>query len=360
MAEGTLPRRAVVIMNLGGPDSQEAVQPFLFNLFYDPAIIDLPNPFRWLIAKLISARRAPVARDIYSKIGGGSPIVENTQAQLDALERLLNARSPDAAWRVFMAMRYWHPMSAEAAEAVKTFDPESVVLLPLYPHFSTTTTRSSLDAWHESASTAGLQTKTSAVCCYPLADGFVAAVTDLLAQAVTEMGDKPFRILFSAHGLPKKIIARGDSYQWQVEQSVAAVVARAGGPKLDWSVCYQSRVGPLEWIGPSTDDEIRRVGAEGKNIILVPITFVSEHSETLVELDMEYAQLAESAGVSNYIRVPTVATHESYMAALGELVLGAEGRVGSGPVCSGSVCSGSGGRLCPAAFGTCLLGESDA
>lgn len=346
-------RRAVVIMNLGGPDTQESVKPFLFNLFYDRAIIDLPNPARWIIAKLISSRRAPVARAIYTKIGGGSPIVENTQAQASALEDLLNARAPGSAWRVFTAMRYWHPLSVETAEAVKAFDPERVFLLPLYPHFSTTTTRSSLQVWHESASVVGLQAQTHTTCCYPLTDGFVDAVVDLLTQATTEMAGKPYRVLFSAHGLPKKVIARGDPYQWQVEKSVEKVVGRLGLPALDWTVCYQSRVGPLEWIGPSTDEEIHRAGADGKAVVLVPITFVSEHSETLVELDIEYAQLAEAAGVPDYVRVQTVGTHESYIGALGELVLGVDGPVGSQPIKSGI-----GGRLCPAAFGTCILGES--
>lgn len=347
------PRCAVIIMNMGGPDNQDAVRPFLFNLFYDRAIIDLPNPFRWIIAKLISTRRAPVAKDIYAKIGGGSPIVANTQEQASALETLLNTRSPESAWRVFTAMRYWHPLSLETAEAVKAFDPEQVFLLPLYPHYSTTTTRSSLQAWQESAAAVGLRARTHTTCCYPLADGFVGAVVDLLAQATAQMGDKPYRVLFSAHGLPKKVIARGDPYQWQVEQSVGKIVDRLGLPALDWAVCYQSRVGPLEWIGPSTDEEVRRAGADGKAVVLVPVTFVSEHSETLVELDIEYAELAQTAGVPDYVRVRAVGTHASYIGALGELVLGAGEPVGSAPVQSGI-----GGRLCPAAFGTCLLGES--
>lgn len=338
-------RRAVVLMNLGGPDQSEAVKPFLFNLFSDRAIIDLPGPLRWMIAKLISSRRAPTAREIYDQIGGGSPIVENTEAQARALKDALALADPNTEWGVFIAMRYWHPLSAECAAAVKAFDPDAITLLPLYPQFSTTTTRSSLDAWQREANAIGLDAETQTLCCYPFSEGFVDAIAALVAAAIEQAGNQAVRILFSAHGLPEKVIARGDPYQWQVEQTVERVLAKLGRDDLDWTVCYQSRVGPLEWIGPSTDDEISRAGADKKGAIVVPVAFVSEHSETLVELDIEYGALAENAGVSPYIRVPTVSAHEAFIEALAVLVRDAKQPIGSG----------EGRRICPAEFAACPL-----
>ncbi len=340
-------KTAVVLFNLGGPDRLEAVRPFLFNLFDDPAIITAPRPLRWLLAQWISRRRAPVARKIYAELGGGSPLLPNTQAQAKALETALNAENGAAGFRVFIAMRYWHPMSDETARAVKAYDPERVLLLPLYPQFSTTTTGSSVVDWTRAAAAAGLTAPTRSLCCYPTQPGFIAEIAGLLRAALAEMeaGASP-RVLFSAHGLPKKFIDRGDPYQWQIEQTAAAVVAALGEAALDWQICYQSRVGPLEWIGPSTDTEIARAGAEGKPVIAVPIAFVSEHAETLVELDIEYRRLAEEAGVPRYTRVATVRSGAAFIEGLAELVRAA---LGGERAC----CSQDGGRLCPGAWSGC-------
>lgn len=312
-------KTAVVLFSLGGPDKPESVQPFLFNLFNDPAIIRVPGPLRWLLARLISARRAPVAREIYAELGGGSPLLANTKAQADALEAAL-ARG-DGDYRAFIAMRYWHPFAGETAEAVRSFAPDRIVLLPLYPQFSSTTSGSSLEDWHRAARQAGITAPAHAVCCYPTLPGFVNAVAAKLNAALDAAGaDAKPRVLFSAHGLPKKIVAAGDPYQWQVEKSVAAVIEKLGRPGLDWQTCYQSRVGPLEWIGPATDAEITRCGREGRACIVVPIAFVSEHSETLVELDIEYRKLAEAAGVPQYLRVATVGADAGFIESLAELV----------------------------------------
>lgn len=311
-------RTAVVLLNLGGPDKPSSVRPFLKNMFSDPAILSVPGPVRWFLARLISGLRAKKAMAIYEQLGGGSPLLPNTEAQAAALERLLGAEA-----RVFVSMRYWHPMSDACVAAVKRYAPERVVLLPLYPQFSGTTTGSSFADWRRAASRAGLSVPVHAVCCYPRQEGWVGAVADLIRGALAQMGSAGVpRILFSAHGLPKKIIAAGDPYQWQVERTVDAVVAALGGG-LDWSICYQSRVGPLEWIGPSTEDEIDRAGRDQVPILVVPIAFVSEHSETLVELDVEYRHRAERAGVPRYLRVPAVATHERFIAGLADLVRGA-------------------------------------
>jgi ferrochelatase len=335
---------AVVLFNLGGPDSLDAVEPFLRNLFGDPAILSLPAIVRTPLARFIASRRAPVAREIYKKIGGRSPIVEETQAQAEALDKLLVERGIEA--KSFIAMRCWHPFSDAAAQAVKAWGADAIVLLPLYPQYSTTTTASSFSDWNRAARKSGLNLPTSRLCCYPDSEGFVAAAADLIHQTLTRA--KPgvsYRLLLSAHGLPKRTIAKGDPYQWQVERTAAAIVDRLGIKGLDWQVCYQSRVGPLEWIGPATDAEIRRAGADGKGVAIVPIAFVSEHSETLVELDLEYAHLALSAGVKDYLRVPTVSAHPKFIEALAELVMRANNGEGT--------LSGTGARICPKRFGTC-------
>ena len=337
-------RTAVVLFNLGGPDSAAAVRPFLFNLFNDPAIIGAPGPVRWALAQFISRRRAPVAREIYAHLGSASPLLPNTKAQAAALESTL---SDLGELRVFIAMRYWHPLTEAAVAEVAAFAPERVLLLPLYPQFSTTTSGSSVEAWHRAASAAGLDAPTSTLCCYPRDAGFVAAAAALIRPALVEAESqgRP-RLLFSAHGLPKKIVDRGDPYAWQVEASAAAVAEVLALPDLDWLVCYQSRVGPLEWIGPSTEDEITRAGRDKVPLVLFPIAFVSEHSETLVELDIEYLKLARDSGVPAYHRVPTVGTSEAFVAGLAGLVR---------QVLSGgrALASRDGARLCPDGLGGC-------
>jgi ferrochelatase len=310
-------RVAIVLMNLGGPDSLEAVRPFLVNLFSDPAIIDLPGPLRRPLARLIAWRRGPVAREIYAKLGGRSPLLANTEAQARALETALGPGH-----RCFVAMRYWHPFSTEAARQVMKWEPDRIVCLPLYPQFSTTTTASSLASWERAAKRQGLDCPTRCVCCYPCEDGLIEALARLIEPAldmVSTMGRDP-RLLLTAHGLPMKIVRRGDPYPGQVEQTAAAVVAALARPGLDWRVCYQSRVGPLRWIGPATDEEIRRAGRDGVPVVVAPISFVSEHSETLVELDLDYLRLAETSGVPVYRRVATVGVEPAFIGSLASLV----------------------------------------
>jgi ferrochelatase len=335
-------RTAIVLFNLGGPDRPRSVRPFLFNLFNDRAIIALPQPLRWLIARLISGRRAATARTIYDKIGGRSPLLANTQAQAQALETALGDDH-----RCFIAMRYWHPLSDDAARAVKDWHPDHIVLLPLYPQFSTTTTGSSLAAWHEAAQRVGLSLPTAALCCYPREAGFITAAATLIRQNLAQIpAEIACRVLFSAHGLPKKIVAAGDPYQYQVEATVAALRAALNVPDLDSVICYQSRVGPLEWLGPATDKEIARAGAAGIALVVVPVAFVSEHAETLVELDVEYRHLAERSGVPVYRVVPTVGVESAFIAGLAALVHQA---IGAGLRC------GEGVRLCPPDLVRCPL-----
>lgn len=353
-------RVAVVLFNLGGPDSLDAVQPFLFNLFKDPAIIAAPNPFRWLIAKLISRRRAPIAREIYSHMGGASPILGETKAQAEALEKILTMQQSAIQWRVEIAMRYWHPFSEETVARLETFGAQRIVLLPLYPQYSGTTTGSSIKDWNRAASARGLDADHAMVCCYPDHPAFIAAQVDNIAEAIktarrdTE-GGRPLHILLSAHGLPKRVIDRGDPYQWQVERTTAAIVGGLEarglvGPETEIVTCYQSRVGPLEWIGPATDVEIERAGAAGAAVVVAPIAFVSEHSETLVELDIEYAALARKCGVTSYTRVPALATNDGFIAGLVEMVTAVLGPGDAAqPVYTGTVDP----EACAQAFTTC-------
>ena len=319
-------RIAIVLFNLGGPDKLEAVAPFLFNLFNDPAIIRLPFPMRWCLAKMISRRRAPLAREIYAHLGGSSPLLGNTLAQADALTKELNERFAERAEvKAFIAMRYWHPMTEAVVDAVKAFRPDEIILTPLYPQFSTTTTASSFKEWRRCAGKAGLTAATKAICCYPTEPAFIDAHASLIARALTP----GTRVLFSAHGLPKKVIAAGDPYVWQIEQTASAVVAtlQTRGHELDSVICYQSRVGPLEWVGPSTEEVLEQAGRDRAAIVLVPIAFVSEHSETLVELDVTYRKLALAAGVTSFVRVPALGTDNHFIEALASLVERAHGEV---------------------------------
>lgn len=313
---------AIVLFNLGGPDSPEAVEPFLRNLFNDPAIIGAPGFIRWPLARFIARRRAPVAQAIYRRIGGRSPILPQTEAQARALERVLAERHPDTQFRVFVSMRYWTPLSDVAALAVKTWNPDRVMLLPLYPQMSTATSESSIKDWFEAAARAGIHVPSQVVCCYPTQSGFVEAAASLIRESIDKVGGRPCRLLFSAHGLPEKVIRRGDPYQWQVEQSAQAIVRQLALDDLDWSICYQSRVGPLKWIGPSTDSEIQHAGRDRRAVVLFPVAFVSEHSETLVELDIEYRELAHKSGVPAFHRVATVGIHDAFIGGLASLIDG--------------------------------------
>ncbi len=223
---------AFVMFNLGGPDSLEAVEPFLRNLFGDPAILSLPGVVRWPLARLLARRRAPVAREIYAKLGGGSPIVAETRKQADALDGSLAERGIAA--KSFIAMRCWHPFSDGAATAVKAWGADRIVLLPLYPQFSTTTSASSLKDWDRAAKKAGLTVPTTRVCCYPDHPDFIAASAAVIRETYEKRNPGVgYRLLLSAHGLPKRTIAKGDPYQWQVERTAAAIVDALGIEGLD-------------------------------------------------------------------------------------------------------------------------------
>jgi ferrochelatase len=338
---------AIVLFNLGGPDEPDAVEPFLENLFSDPAIIRLPGVFRRPLASLIARRRGPHARGIYAKIGGRSPILPNTYAQGDALDQVL--RSQGLTVKSFVVMRYWSPRAEDVVRAVKEYGPDRIVTLPLYPQYSTTTNDSSEKDWAEACKDVDLSMPQYRVCCYPWEEGFIASLAaSIMGTARQKKPGLSYRLLLSAHGLPERVIAGGDPYRWQVEETAKALVARLAIPDLDWDVCFQSRVGPLKWIGPSTFDSIAKAGRDGKGVILAPIAFVSEHSETLVELDIDCADHARKTGVPDYLRCPAVATHSDFIAGLARLV--------TKSLAEGNVTCGA-GRICPKDRAACGFGK---
>ena len=329
-------RAAVVLCNLGGPDGPDAVLPFLRNLFRDPAILRVPGPLRWLLAEGIARRRAPVTRGIYAQLGGASPIIAQCNAQARGLQLALSDKGEV---RTFVVMRYWHPRAREIAREVRAFAPDQVVVVPLYPQFSTTTTASSVREWERESGRA------LAVGCYATEPWFVQAYAERIAPLWVEAELRGgARLLFSAHGLPERIAAAGDPYPVHVEASAAAIAATLRLPAGRWGVCYQSRVGPMRWIGPSTEHELRRAGADGVPVVVAPVAFTSEHSETLVELDVEVRALATAAGVPAYFRAPAVSDSATFLGGLAELVraalAGSLGRCPRDPalLCPTAVC----------------------
>ena len=312
-------KKAIILFNLGGPDKLENVEPFLFNLFNDPAILNLPSFFRFPLAKLISKKRAPIAKKIYEEIGGSSPILKLTNEQSDELEKKLNQSQIDDEYKCFVVMRCWHPRASEVIKDVKLYSPEEIILLPLYPQYSAATSGSSIKEWNDVCLKNSFNVKTSTICCYPIDKNFVEAHKEEIIKKIRNLEN--FKLIFSAHGLPEKNIKKGDPYQWQVEQSVNKIVKSLNIENLDWILSYQSRVGPLKWIGPSTEDVIVENSKLEKHIVLVPIAFVSEHSETLVELDIEYKELADKNGCKNYTRVPALATNENFIKAMSKLII---------------------------------------
>ncbi len=317
-------RTAVVLLNLGGPDALTNVKPFLFNLFNDPAILRMPTVFRYLLAKLISTLRAKKAQGIYERLGGKSPLLDNTIDQSNALQQTLQTHGIDI--KTFVCMRYWHPMAPEVVKDVHAFSPDTIILLPLYPQFSTTTTESSFNDWQTAWQNAGLSSvPTQTIDCYPIDPLLIRAFTQLTLPVIKEAATygKP-HVLFSAHGLPQSVIDAGDPYQHQVEQTVQHIslsLKQQLGDTFDTTICYQSRVGPKKWLEPATDVVIKTIAAQGKPIVIVPVAFVSDHSETLVELDQDYRDLATTKGAPFYGRVPSLACHPDFIAALAERVI---------------------------------------
>ena len=311
-------KKAVILFNLGGPDKLENVELFLFNLFNDPAILSVPSIFRYPLAKLISKRRTPVAKNIYREIGNKSPILELTKDQAKSLESSLSKKGD---YKCFVVMRCWHPRAADIIKKVKEYNPDEVILLPLYPQYSAVTSGSSIKEWNDLCKKENYKVKTKIICCYPTENNFIESHANLIKKTLKTLENNNFKLIFSAHGLPEIKIKKGDPYQWQVEQTVKGIMSKLENKNLDYIISYQSRVGPLKWIKPFTDEVIIRNSKEKKGIVIIPVAFVSEHSETLVELDIEYKKLAEKNGCSFYKRVPALGIEENFIKGLAELVL---------------------------------------
>ena len=316
-------RVGVLLLNLGGPDKLEDVGPFLYNLFSDPEIIRLP--FTWLqkpLARFISSRRVKKSQENYKQIGGGSPLRRITEEQGEALRQQLAASGQDA--KIYVGMRYWHPYTEEAIALLKTDNIEHLVILPLYPQFSISTSGSSfrlLDRlWQEDPK---LQTiEYSVIPSWHKQPSYLQAMAQLIQGELDKLANPiEAHIFFSAHGVPKSYVEEaGDPYQKEIEECTAAIMQTLNRPNAH-TLAYQSRVGPVEWLQPYTEDAIQELGAKGvKDLVVVPISFVSEHIETLQEIDMEYREIAEKAGIHHFYRVPAPNTHPVFIQALAELV----------------------------------------
>ncbi|MGC1245683.1 MAG: ferrochelatase [Spirulinaceae cyanobacterium] len=316
-------RLGVLLLTLGGPDELNDVRPFLYNLFSDPEIIRIPFP--WLqkpLAWFISTRRTPTSEENYKQIGGGSPLRRITEEQAEALEERLQNQGHNAT--VFIGMRYWHPFTEEAIARIKKERIQKLVILPLYPQFSISTSGSSfrlLEQMWENDHELRKMEYTVIPSWYQHPD-YLRAMADLITQELDKVSNPAQgHIFFSAHGVPVSYVEEaGDPYQKEIEDCTRLIMKTLDRPN-DHTLAYQSRVGPVEWLQPYTEEALKELGAKGiKNLLVVPISFVSEHIETLQEIDIEYREIAQEAGVENFYRVPALDTHPVFIESLAALV----------------------------------------
>ncbi len=312
-------KNAVVLFNLGGPDSLESVEPFLFNLFQDPDIFKIPIGQK-LFAKVISSRRAPKVVEEYKLIGGKSPINEWTEKQRSMLEEKL--KRTDSKYDVFVAMRYWKPFTEEVARKVESDNYNHVLLLPLYPHYSITTTGSSFNEWKRKYR--GSEDKLIYIDHYHTHDKYIAALNQRIDETIERFPENvrdKIVLVFSAHGTPVNLVKKGDPYSHQIKETVEAVM-KARNYSHPYHLCFQSKVGPQKWLEPATDEMIKKLAAEGdKNLLVIPISFVSDHIETLFELDIEYRHVADECGIENYFVMAGLNDSSLFVDALFELVI---------------------------------------
>jgi len=316
-------RTGVLLLNLGGPDQLDDVRPFLYNLFSDPEIIRLPSA--WLqrpLAWLISTLRAEKSKGNYREIGGGSPLRRITEAQAEALQTQLQGQGLDA--QVYIGMRYWHPFTEEAVARLKRDQVERLVILPLYPQFSISTSGSSFRLleriWQEDAALQKINY--TVIPSWYNRPGYVGAMVELIAQELDQFPHpEAVHLFFSAHGVPSSYVTEaGDPYQQEIEACTDLIVRTLNRPNAH-TLAYQSRVGPVEWLKPYTEEALEGLANQGtRDVLVVPISFVSEHIETLQEIDIEYRHLAEEAGIQDFRRVPALNTHPGFIMALGDLV----------------------------------------
>ena len=317
----------VLLLNLGGPERIQDVGPFLYNLFSDPEIIRLPNPaLQKPLAWLISTLRAGKSQEAYRSIGGGSPLRRITEQQARELQSTLRSRGIEAT--SYVAMRYWHPFTESAVADIKADGIDQVVVLPLYPHFSISTSGSSFRELQRlrQADAAFASLPLRCIRSYFDHPGYIDSMARLIACEIQACSDQPSaHVFFSAHGVPKSYVEEaGDPYQREIEGCTQLIMDRLAellGHGNPHTLAYQSRVGPVEWLRPYTDDALHELGAAGvKDLVVVPISFVSEHIETLEEIDIEYREIATESGISNFRRVPALDTDATFIAALSDLV----------------------------------------
>jgi ferrochelatase len=309
-------RVGVLLLNLGGPEQLEDVRPFLFNLFADPEIIRLPVP--WLqkpLAWFISTSRARKSQENYGQIGGGSPLRRITEEQAVALKERLQDHGQEA--DVYIGMRYWYPFTEEAIACIKRDGIEELVVLPLYPQFSISTSGSSFrlleKLWKEDPALEKI--RYTLIPSWYARPGYVRAMAELIAQELDALPDpSQGHVFFSAHGVPVSYVEEaGDPYQREIEHCVDLIMQALGRPNHH-TLAYQSRVGPVEWLQPYTEDAISELAEQGvNNLVVVPISFVSEHIETLQEIDIEYREIADEAGIETFRRVPALNTHPGFI-----------------------------------------------
>ncbi|HKJ67440.1 MAG TPA: ferrochelatase [bacterium] len=316
----------VVLFQLGGPDSYDAVEPFLHNLFLDPFIIDIPLGFllRKPLAKFISKRRSIGVVEDYQTIGQPSPIRDITDRQSNLLEDELNKMDPGREYHTCVAMRYWHPLTEEAVDEIRQIDPDRLILLPLYPHYSRTTTGSSLYEWEQQIKdTSVTEIPSQLIESYHTYTPYINSVVDHVESTIESCCDsqEELHLLFSAHGVPLKVIKNGDPYQQHIERSVQLVMEGLS-TTYPHHLSYQSKVGPQKWLEPATIDILQRLGSEGVNhLLVVPIAFVSDHLETLYELNIEDREIAEHAGISNYHVMKALNDSSLFIQALAQRVM---------------------------------------
>jgi ferrochelatase len=314
---------AIVFFQLGGPDSLEAIEPFLYNLFMDPDIINFPGAFlaRKPLAKFISSRRSMKVAENYKQIGGKSQILDFTQKQAAALESMLRSRNINAT--VFIAMRYWNPMTEEVVREIKFGGFEQLILLPLYPQFSQATTLSSMNEWKRQTKKQGCVVPTRIVCCYPSQPLFIEALVENINSALArfhKIASSDIDLIFSAHGVPVSYIKHGDPYQLQIEETVRCIIDR-GKWKSPLMLCYQSKVGPMKWLKPSLIETVEHLANKGrKHLLVIPVAFVTDHIETLHEINIDVHRHAMASGVQQFELTPALNDHPKFIQCLAELV----------------------------------------
>lgn len=314
-------KTCILLMNMGGPATLGDVEPFLYNLFMDPDIIEIPlgRLLRPFIAKKISKKRSAKVRGYYKKIGGGSPLLRLTENQAEALENTLSSCGD---FKTFVAMRYSPPFTEEAIRKILLEEPRRIVLLPLYPQYSGTTSGSSFNEFHRIWKKIGKEdVNIVEIKNWHNNSGYISAWVDLIKESLEKTDNSNMHIIFSAHGIPQKNVEKGDPYQEQTEETVKLILRELKWEGA-WSLSYQSKVGPVKWLEPATDTLLEELGQRGvESVLMVPISFVSDHSETLYEMDIQYRELAEETGIKNFHRAKTANCNPVFIEALKDIVL---------------------------------------